>query len=253
MVQSRISSQQPEKIDLRAVLVPLQNQITGRSRSGLRILLAAVSVVLLIGCVNIANLLLARGAARRREIAIRSALGASRGRLARQMLVESLSLSLIGGLFGVAIAYVGLRLILRCAPVDLPRMDEVRLDARVLLFTLAISILAGLLFGLLPAWRFAKADPQDSMKSGSRNMTAAHSSARLRSLLVGIEVGLSVICLIAGGLLLHSFVKLLHVDTGFETQRIVTVDLSLPDTRYPDLGKRAAFLRTLIEQVEAVP
>jgi putative ABC transport system permease protein len=216
-------------------------------------MLAAVAAVLLIACVNIANLLLARATGRRREIAIRSALGAGSGRLVRQALAESLLLSGIGGVFGMAIAYAAIRLILARAPVDLPRMDEVHPDVRLLLFTVAISALAGVVFGILPAWRFARTDPQEAMRAGSRGNTAGRRSGGLRSLLVGLEVGLSAMCLIAGGLLLHSFVKLIRVDRGFEAERIVTVALNLPGSRYPNLEKRAAFVQSLLERVKSLP
>src|SRR4029077_12553201 len=159
VIQGNIARRLSEKVELRAAMAPLQEQITGRARAGLQLMLAAVGMVLLICCVNIANLLLARATTRRREIAIRSAIGASGGRLVRQMLAESLTLSGLGGLAGVLIAYVAIRVIVAFAPIDLPRLDEIHLDPRVLLFPMGISILAGLLFGLLPAWRFAKADP----------------------------------------------------------------------------------------------
>ena len=253
IVQARLANQSGEKIELRAALIPLQDQITGRSRTGLQLLLAAVGAVLLIGCVNIANLLLARGTARRREIAIRTALGAGRGRLLGQMLVESLVLAGIGGAAGVALAYEAIRAIVAYAPVDLPRTDEVHLDARVLLFTLILSILTGVLFGLFPAWRATRGDPQEAMKSGSRGATAGRGSGRLRSLLVALEVGLSAMCLIAGGLLLRSFLNLLHVDRGFEVEHIVTVDLNLPESHYPDLPKRAGFVRAVLERVGSLP
>jgi len=253
VIQGNIARRLSEKVELRAALVPLQEQITGRARAGLQLMLAAVGMVLLICCVNIANLLLARATTRRREIAIRSAIGASSGRLVRQMLVESLTLSGLGGLAGVLIAYVAIRVIVAFAPIDLPRLDEIHLDLRVLLFTMGISILAGLLFGLLPAWRFAKADPQEAMRSGARGATAGHGTGKLRSLLVTLEIGLSATCLVAGGLLLHSFFKLLNVDRGFETQRIVTVTVNLPGTRYPDREKRAAFLQSLVERAKVLP
>ena len=253
VVQARIASQLEEKIELRAALVPLQDQITGRSRTGLELLLAAVGAVLLIGCVNIANLLLARATGRRRELAIRTAVGASRWRLVRQMLIESLVLAGMGGALGVALAYEAVRIIVARAPIELPRIDEVTLDGRVLLFTLAISVLTAILFGLFPAWRATQGDPQEAMKPVSRSMTAGRSSSRLRSLLLGLEAGLSAMCLIAGGLLLHSFVNLFRVDRGFQTERIVTVELNLPESRYPDLGKRTAFLRSTLEQVAILP
>ena len=253
VIQGNIAGRLSEKVELRAALVPLQEQITGRARNGLELILAAVGAVLLIGCVNIANLLLARTTARRRELAIRSAIGASSGRLMRQILVESLTLSSLGGIAGVLLAYAAIQVILASAPVDLPRLNEIHLDARVLLFTTGISVLAGLLFGFLPAWRFAQADPQEAMRSGARGATAGKASGRLRSLLVTLEVGLSALCLVAGGLLLHSFFKLLDVDRGFDTQRIVTVNVNLPGTRYPDRDKRAAFLRSLLDRVTVLP
>jgi putative ABC transport system permease protein len=253
VVQANFVKQAPFKVELYAAVVPLQDQITGRSRTGLVLLLAAVGAVLLIGCVNIANLLLARATGRRRELAIRSSLGATAGRLVRQILVESLFLSLLGGVFGIVLAFGAIRLIVAYAPVDLPRIDEVQLDARALFFTVAISIFTGLLCGILPAWRFSTPDPQEAMKSGARGMTAGRASGHLRSLLVGVETGLSAMCLIAGGLLLHSFVKLLNVDRGFEVQRIVTVDLSLPDNRYPNGEKRVAFLHSLLERAGSLP
>jgi putative ABC transport system permease protein len=253
VIQSNIAGRISEKVELRGALVPLQEQITGRARMGLQLMLAAVGAVLLICCVNLANLLLARATTRRREMAIRSAIGASSARLARQMLVESLLLSGLGGLAGVLIAYAAIRGILASAPVDLPRLDEIHLDARVLLFTMSISIVAGLLFGFLPAWRFAQSDPQDAMRSGARGATVGKGTGRLRSLLVTLEVGLSAMCLVVGGLLLHSFFKLLDVDRGFETQRIVTIGLNLPSTRYPDREKRAAFLQSMLEHVQALP
>jgi predicted permease len=252
-IQGGIAAKFPEKIELRASLVPLQDQITGRSHSGLALILAAVGAVLLITCVNIANLLLARATGRRREIAIRCAIGAGRGRLVRQVLVESLLLAVLGGLCGMAVAYGAIQVIVAHAPVDLPRMDEIRPDIRLLLFNFGISVAAGLLFGLLPAWRFAKADPQEAMKSGSRGSTASRRAGSLRGVLVSLEVGLSAMCLIAGGLLLHSFVKLLKVDPGFTASRAITADLSLPGRRYPDMKKRAEFVRSVLERVSALP
>lgn len=251
--QERLTSQAPEKVELLAALVPLQDQITSRSRSGLQLVLSAVGVVLLIGCVNIANLLLARATSRKRELAIRSAIGAGARHLLQQMLAESLLLAGIGGALGVMIAYGALRLILTRAPVDLPRLDEVHLDARVLLFTAAISILTGLFCGLLPACRFARTDPQVAMKSGAGGSTEPRGSGRLRSLLVGLEVGLSTLCLIAGGLLLRSFVKVLEADKGFAVQQVITVNLNLPGTRYPDQSQRVRFMRSLLDSVRAWP
>ena len=251
--QAHLASQTPEKIELLAAMVPLQNQITNRSRSGLQLVLFAVGTVLLIGCVNIANLLLARATSRKRELAIRSAIGASARHLLQQMLAESLLLAGIGGALGVMIAYAALRVILARAPVDLPRLDEVHLDARVLLFTVAISVSSGLLFGLFPACRLARTDPQEDMKSGARGSTEGSGAGKLRSLLVGLEVGLSTLCLIAGGLLLRSFVNLIGADKGFSVQQVVTVNLNLPDTRYPDQPQRVRFMRSVLDSVRTLP
>jgi predicted permease len=251
--QATLAAQVPAKVELRAALVPLRDQITGRSRSGLQLVLFAVGAVLFIGCVNIANLVLARATSRKREFAIRSALGAGARRLVQQMLAESLVLAGIGGALGAGIAYSALRVILAHAPADLPRLEEVHLDVRVLLFTVAISVCAGLLCGLLPACRLARTDPQDAMKPGARGSTDGQGPPRLRSLLVGLEVGVSALCLIAGGLLLRSFVNLLRADKGFAVQRVVTVNLNLPDSRYPDQQQRVRFVRSLLDSVRTVP
>ena len=252
-LQASIDRQAPEHMDLRAHMVGLQAQISGRARGGLELILAAVAAVLLIACVNIANLLLVRASGRRREFAVRSALGAGTARLVRQMLAESILIAGVGGALGMAIAYAGIRAIVVWAPVDLPRLDEVRPDLRLLAFNFAVSLAAGLLFGLLPAWRFARADPQEGLKTASRGSTASHTNGRLREVLVSLEVGLSALCLIAAGLLLHSFIQLLQVDKGFRPERILTVDLSLPGSRYPTLDKRSQFERLLLDRVAALP
>ncbi len=242
-----------ENIILKAALVPLQAQITGRSRQGLLLLLSAVGAVLLIVCVNIANLLLARATARRRELAIRAAIGASSRRLLRQMMTESLLFALIGGLLGFALAYEALKLIVANAPVDLPRMSEVQIDARVLAVAILLTLGSALLFGLMPAWRGSRADPQEGMKASGRGSTEGRQSGKLRSLLVAFEVGLSTVCLIAAGLLLNSFVRLMNVNRGFEVEQIATADLNLPVTRYPDQAARAKFLKSLVDSVRALP
>jgi putative ABC transport system permease protein len=206
-IQARVAAAAPEKIELRTAMVPLQDQITGRSRTGLQVLLAAVAVVLLIGCANIANLLLARGAGRMRELAVRTAMGASRMRLLRQQMIESLLLSLAGGCVGGVLAYAAVGWLASLAPVDLPRIDELHVDARILAFTCAVSLAAGLAAGLLPAWRSASVDPQLAMRSSSRSASAAPGARRVRNVLVGVEVTLAALCLSVGGLLLHSYAR----------------------------------------------
>ena len=251
-LQTRIAAGISEKVQLQAALVPLRDQITGRARTGIQLVFAAAALVLLIGCVNIANLLLTRASGRRREIAIRSAIGASRWRLAREMLTESLLLSIAGGAIGAIVAYAGVAVLARLAPIDLPRLDELHVDSRILLFTLGVSLAVGALFGFVPAWRGADADPQDTMRP-STGTTASAKSGRLRGALVAIEVALGALCLAIGGLLLHSLMNTLGVDGGFEADRVVTMNLNLPQTRYPDLLQRVAFTRTLLERAQGLP
>ena len=238
--------------DLRAVMTPLAEQITGRSKAGLQMLLAAVAAVLLIGCVNITNLLLARLTQRRREISVRSAIGASSTQLLRQALAESTMLTATGILAGLVIAHIVLQGVLAYAPIDLPRMDEVRLDGRVFAYMAVLGAFTSLACGLLPAWHFANADPHDAMKSVSRTSTSGRGARRVRSALVASEVALSAVCLVAAGLLLHSFVKIVRVDPGFNTERVLTVDVALPGVRYP-APKRVDFYRTLLSEVSSLP
>jgi predicted permease len=251
-VQASLASRAPEKIQLLAAIVPLQDQITSRSRLGLQLVLFAVGTVLLIGCTNIANLLLGRAASRKRELAIRSAMGAGIWRLLQEILTESFLLAGIGGALGVVLANVGLRVILARAPVDLPRLDEIHLDLRVLLFAIVISILAGLLCGLLPAWRFARSEPLEAMKSGMHG-TEGRAAGRQRAVLIAVEVGLSTLCLLAGGLLMHSYLNLFETDRGFAVTRVLTANLNLPSTRYPAMPDRVRFMRSLLDSVRALP
>ena len=252
-VQAGIASSLPEHVELRAALVPLQEAIAGRSRDGLLLLLSAVGAVLLIVCVNIANLLLSRATGRRREFAIRTAIGASAVRLARQVITESLLIAMLGGALGVALAFGALGTILANAPADLPRLNEVRMNGRVLGVAFLLSAFCGVLFGLLPALRSSRADPQDGLKAAGRTSSQSHSGGRLRSLLVTVEVGLGTLCLVAAGLLLNSFVRLMRVERGFDVERVVTVHLNLPSSRYPDRAKRAAFLRNAVDRLRALP
>ncbi|MFY9727926.1 MAG: ABC transporter permease [Bryobacteraceae bacterium] len=251
-IQDGIGRTLPEKIALLANVVPLQRQITGGTRASLVLLLAAVGAVLLIVCVNLANLLLARAAARRRELAVRLAIGAGAGRILRQMLTESLLLASLGGALGVAVAAWTLRVMLAGAPVDLPRIGEVHLDWRVLSFALAVTVLSGLLFGALPAWRATRTDPQTALQAGGRSTMGRH-GGRVRRALIAVEVALSAACLVTGGLLLHSFSRVMQVDKGFRTERTLTVTLSLPWTRYRDRQHQSQFIRPLLDRVAALP
>jgi len=236
-----------------ANVVPLVDQVAGRVRTGLTLMWAAVGAVLLIGCVNMANLLLARTLSRRREMAIRTAIGASRGRLVRQMLVESVVMSVMGGMVGVAAAYWVLHVIVSAAPADLPRVNEIQIDPRVLTFAVCVSLLAGVLVGVLPAWRLGILHPIDALKSGSMSVTSTRNAGRVRALLVACEVAVSAVCLVAGGLLVHSFWNLLQVDSGFAANRVLTIDVSLPIQRYAAPVSRSTFIRTMLERMQALP
>jgi predicted permease len=252
-VQANIARGLEDHIELRAFIAPLQDQITGRSRQGLLLLMLAVGTVLLIVCVNIANLLLARATGRSREFAVRAAIGASTARLLRQMLTESFLFAVLGGALGLAIAAGALNLILANAPADLPRLDEVRLDGRVLGIAFALTLASAAVFGLIPAWRGSRVDPQSGLRAGGRSATESRQSGRLRALLVAIETGLCTVCLVAAGLLLNSFVRLLHVDKGFDADHVITVNLNLPAARYPDLAHRSVFFRGAIDATRVLP
>ena len=230
-------------------VLPLRHYVARNAQAGLLLVWATVGIVLLISCVNVANLLLARAAHRRREMAVRSALGASRARIARQLFVESVVVSAISGIIGLLAAYWLVRLIVAIAPADIPRLDEVHLDWRVLGFTLAVVIVDSLAFGVLPAWRSSRANPRDAMAADSRTSTGGRDSVRLRAILVSAEVGLCAISLLVGALLLQSFTRVLDVDRGFDVDSIHTVTIGLPASRYP-VPRRAQFLQTALERVQ---
>jgi predicted permease len=252
-VQAEFSRRFADGVDLRATLTPLREQITGRSREGLLLLLLSVGVVLLIVSFNVANLLLARGAGRRQEFALRAAIGASSTQLLRQTLTESFVTAILGGTLGIVIAVGALRLAMVLAPIDLPRLSEVHIDARVVAVAFLLSLISGAICASMPAWLSLRSDPQDGLRASGRNSTDGRSVRRLRSLLVGIETALCTICLAAAGLLLNSFVRLLNVDKGFDAGHVITVDLNMPATRYPDTAHRTEFLRSAIQAAAAMP
>ena len=253
VVQADIAKSFKNKTELKAALSPLQDHMVGPVRLGLLVLLGAVGAVLLIVCVNLANLSLVRGAGRSRESAIRVALGAGRAQLLRQPLIESLALAVMGGALGVLLAFWAMNLLIKNAPVDLPRMDEVRIDGYALTFALAISTITGLLFGLLPALRTMRIAPQEVLKTGGRSATEGKRGMRLRGLLVSVEVALSAVLLIVAGLLISSFVRLLNVDKGFPVERLLAVDLNTSGARYEKDGSRAEFYRRVLAGVQALP
>jgi len=237
-------------------VLPLHQQMVGKIRKLLLVLLAVVALVLLIACANIANLLLARATSRQREFAIRAALGAGRLRLVRQLLTESLLLSLGGGAFGLLLALWGNRVLVSLIPRDVPRIQEVGVDARILGFTLLVSLVTGIVFGLAPALRASKADLNEALKEGLRGTTAGLHQNRLRSLLVVSEVAMALVLLVGAGLLMKSFVKLVDVKPGFNPANLLTMDIQLPDlppSRYANDDEKAAFFKQLIDRLEALP
>jgi putative ABC transport system permease protein len=226
--------------------------IVGDIRTPLWILLGAVSLVLLIACANVANLLLARATERHKEIAIRTALGAGRWRVVRQLLTESVMLAVVGGLLGLGLAAWGVNLLSKLEQLKVPRMQEMGLDTRVLLFTLGVSVLTGVIFGLVPALQTTRADLHETLKEGGRQ-GASLSRGWLRSAFVVVETALALMLLVGAGLLLRSFWHLQQVSPGFDPQNLLTMNLSLPDYRYREPQQRAAFYQQALEQIRALP
>ena len=253
VVQGRIAGTLPEKMELRAKVTVLQEAMVGNSRKPLLVLMAAVGAVLLVLCVNLANLWFARSASRRQEMAVRVALGASRWRLIRQDLVQSMMLAGAGGLIGCALAYGGVRLLLSFAPVTLPRLDEVRLDWTALGFAVGLSLVTGALFGAVPAWRMSRSDPQQALRSATRSNTEDVHGVRTRKVLVAAEVALSTVLLACAGLLIRSFDQVMHVDRGFAVDRILAVDVPLSGEKYKEDSAREQFYGRLIEKARALP
>jgi predicted permease len=237
----------------RIYTIPLYTEMVGRSQRMLFVLLGAVGLLLLIACVNAANLLLARASARVREIAVRSALGAARGRIVRQLLTESLVIALAGAAIGTLLAVGGVRVLVSFLPADFPRASAIRLDSTVFAFTLVVAILTGLLFGIVPALTASRTDLQQSLRESGRSATGTSRQLRLRNFLVIGETGLASVLLIAAGLMLHSFVNLMRADPGFQPQQVLTASLSLPYQSYSKPPQRVAFYKTLIENLESLP
>jgi putative ABC transport system permease protein len=227
------------------------DELVGKLRPALWVLLGAVGFVLLIACVNVANLLLARAGAREKEFAVRAALGAGRGRLVRQLITESLLLALIGSALGLALAWICIKLFVGFGPPDIPRLSEIGLDWRVAGFSLFMSIVTGLVFGLAPALQASKPDLQDALKEGGRGSTGGRH--RLRNVLVVSEVAIALVLLVGAGLMIKSFRRLLDLDLGFRSEKILTMRLSLPDPKYKEDAQQAAFFRQLLERVRALP
>jgi len=241
------------RFTLGARIKPLRTVYSGDVRQGLVTLAGAVALLLLIACVNLANLLLARLGSRGREFATRAALGAPRLRLVRQLLTECLTIAFVGGAAGLALAEAGTRALIAMAPGDLTGVRAAGLSAPVLWFAALASIATAIAFGLLPAWQTARRDLHENLKEGARSATSGRRSGRMRRALVAVEVALSTGLLAVAGLLLHSFVQVMHVDKGFNAERVLAADLDLPEKRYGSARGTALFLSRLVDEVRGLP
>jgi putative ABC transport system permease protein len=252
-IMSRLEQQYPESNSGWTVyLVPLHEEIVGKLRPALLVLLGAVGCVLLIACANVANLMLARAASRQKEIAIRAALGAGRGRLLRQMLLEGLPLSLLGGALGLLLAVWGTDLLIGLSPPGIPRLQETSVDAGVLGFTAALALVTGTLFGLAPGFLISKTNPNEALKEGGRESSGG-GKHRLRGALVAAQMGLALVLLVGMGLMLRSFYRLQQVDPGFNPEGLLTARVALPPARYSDDHQVIGFYRQLAERASTLP
>jgi len=234
-------------------VLPLHDDLVGEVKKALWVLVGAVGLVLLIACANVSSLLLARAAGRRKEIAVRAALGAGRGRLIRQLLTESVLIALSGGAVGVTLAAWAVRLIAKTDLISVPRLSQISLNITSLLFTLGISLVAAMLFGLAPAAQVSRLDLNRALREEGRGLTGSAGGARIQRALVVSEVALAVMLVIAAGLLLRSFDRLLRIDPGFTAKNLLTVDIDLPASRYQDNPRVIAFYDRLLERVRALP
>jgi predicted permease len=235
------------------LVVPLYTEIVGASKRMLFVLLGAVAMVLLIACANAANLLLARASARQREITVRLALGASRSRLVRQLLTETLLLSFVGGAVGLALAFMGVRALVSMLPADFPRAHEIHVSAPVFAFTFLVSVATGILFGLAPALQASRTDPKTGLQQGSRSSIGSGERSRLRNALVISEVSLAFVLLIGAGLMLRSLLNLVHLNPGFRQEHVLTASLSLPHARYQTGKDNSRFIEHLAADLAAIP
>ncbi|HZE13283.1 MAG TPA: ABC transporter permease [Chthoniobacterales bacterium] len=254
MIAERLAKQYPDSTTHFGVLAkPLREDMIGDVRAALYILFGAVVCVLLIANANVANLLLARASARGKEIALRAAMGASRIRIIRQLLTESVLLSGLGGLFGLLLAQWGTEALIKTVPQNIPRISNIQLDASVLVFTLLVSLITGVVFGLVPAWQASHVDLNSSLKSGSRTGSAGEGKGRVRNALIMAEVALALVLLISAGLLIQSFARLGRVQPGVRTERLLTARISLPDVAYPKNENVIAFYDQFLARIRAIP
>jgi putative ABC transport system permease protein len=235
------------------IVLPLHERFVGDVRPVLIVLLGAVGFLLLIACANVANLLLAKAAARQKEMAIRTALGARRWRIIRQLLTESVLLAVVGGAFGLLLAIWGIDALVALSPGNIPRLSEIRLDGRVLLFTFGISLITGVLFGLFPALQAANPNLNETLKEGGRGTTESGRSGRARRALVVAEIALALVPLVGAGLMVKSFVRLQDVNPGFNPERVLAVEVYLPRTTYKEGQQATTFYRELLTKVQNLP
>jgi predicted permease len=251
-ILGQLATEHPADAGWRVFLVPLYREMVGRTQRMLLVLLGAVGLLLLIACVNAANLLLARSSARQREIAVRAALGAARWRIVRQLLTESLVIALAGAALGTSIAVGGVHALVSLLPPGFPRASSIGLDPMVFGFTLLAALITGFLFGIVPALTASRTDLQQSLSEGGRSGTGSHRQLRLRNFLVVGETGLACVLLIAAGLMLHSFVNLLRSDPGFRPQQVLTASISLPFKEYNKAPLVQRFYERLIDDLQGV-
>ena len=224
--------------------------ITGDTRPALRVLFCAVTLVLLIVCANVAGLLLARGSRRSAEFALRTAIGASHAAIIRQLLVESVTLSLCGGVAGIALAYALVRASVRLMPLDIPRMEDASIDAGIVVFDLLLSLFTGLLFGILPAWRVSRSSPADALRDGSRSVAGGHGQNRVQNGLVIAQTAIGLVLLVVSGLFIRSFVRILNVDPGFDPKQVLTAKIGISRDK---LSHNVQFYEQLLARVSALP
>jgi putative ABC transport system permease protein len=251
-VQARLDRQYPDNRPSGINIVPEKERIVGKVHDTLLVLLGAVGFVLLIACANLANLLLTRATARQKEIGIRTALGASRAAILRQLLTESVLLALLGGAFGLLLAFWSNKLLVGFAAKSLPRVAGVGIDGRVLAFTALVAIACGVIFGLFPALQISHVKLNRTLNDAGRAMSEGAHQGRLRGALVVSEIALALVLLIGSGLLIQTLFRLQRVDPGFRKDQLVTFELYLPDARYPD-AKIPPFYRDLIDRIRALP
>lgn len=252
-IEARVAERESPDTKLGAAVMPLQQQVVGGSGRPLLLLLGAVGAVLLIVCVNLTSLSLARHVARQHESAIRVALGAGRERLARLALIESLVVAIGGGSLGLLFAYWGLRALIAIAPASLPRISEVQLDARVFAAAVVLTAVVGILVGALPALREARTDPGEALKTGSRNATAGRGTARRRAAFIGAQVAFTTVLLVGAGLFLMSFIRVLRVDRGFRTDHVLAADFAIPYGSYTTDDRVLQFYDRALVEATAIP